>query len=52
MGRSHHDYLAMVRRIGKRLLVASHSGLKDSLTKGLTEGAPRASFKDSSIIED
>jgi hypothetical protein len=52
MGRSHHDHLAMVRRIGKRLLVASHSSLKDSLTKGLAKGAPRATLKDSSIIEN
>ena len=41
MRRGHHDDLAVVRRVGQRLLVAGHAGGEDGLAEGLAGGAVR-----------
>ena len=48
----HHDDLAVVRRVGERLLVAGHAGVEDRLAEGLPLGAVRLAAEGAAVLED
>ena len=52
MRSSHHNDLLVIGRIGEGLLIATHTCRKDCLAESLTNGAPRFSSEDTSIIKD
>ena len=48
----HHDDLAVVRRVGQRLLVAGHAGGEDGLAEGLALGAEGLAAEGAAVLED
>ena len=50
-GGHHHD-LAVVRRVGQRLLVAGHAGGEDRLAEGLALGAVGLAAEGAAVLED
>ena len=50
-GGHHHD-LAVVRRVGQRLLVAGHAGREDRLAEGLARGAVGVAAEGAAVLED
>ena len=50
-GGHHHD-LAVVRRVGQRLLVAAHAGREDRLAEGLAGGAVGVAAEGAAVLED
>ena len=50
--RGHHHDLAVVRRVGERLLVAGHAGVEDRLAEGLALGAVALAVEGATVLED
>jgi hypothetical protein len=48
----HHDDLAVVGRVGERLLVAGHAGVEDRLTERLAVGAVALASEGATVLED
>ena len=48
----HHHDLAVVRRVGERLLVAGHAGVEDRLAEGLALGAVALAAEGAAVLED
>ena len=50
--RGHHHDLAVVGRVGQRLLVAGHAGGEDRLAEGLALGAVGLAAEGAAVLED
>src|SRR6185295_20317712 len=48
----HHDDLAVVRRVGERLLVAGHAGVEHRLAEGLPHGPVGAAAEGAAVLQD
>ena len=52
VGGGHHHHLAVVGRVGQRLLVAGHAGREDRLAEGLARGAVGLAAEGAAVLED
>ncbi len=50
--RGHHDDLAVVRRVGQRLLVAGHAGGEHRLAEGLPHRSVGTAAEDAAVLQD
>src|SRR6185295_4069825 len=48
----HHDDLAVVRRVGERLLVAGHAGVEHRHAEGLPHGPVGAAAEGAAVLQD